>query len=717
MSGCYSLPLGAAWPCASSPAAAALSWLSVSQAGQRAGAIVAGTVWWLPLLMVLLVILVAPVRAQVRDDAVLTLASVRAVTATSDRAELPLARVFSSVDVLGAELLSDRHVAHSWELFSRAPGVQVTNFGMGTDAGRISFRGFNGEGRVNAVKLLIDGVPSNDNAGGMPYLDAVFPLDIDAIEIVRGTNDPRYGLNAIAGDVNVVTRQGGNDGVLSVGGGSFGTRELQLAKGIERGAWSQNYSVAWRGSDGYRDHAGAVQRKLSGKWFYADPKRDWRAGLSMRYYHNRADEAGYLTDEQARQAPRRSPDFAAADRGARRILQGALHLDGRIGAELSWSATTYVNRYRNSRFVRFSEAGAQQLRNSDETHHGVLANGAWRAQRVGSLQLTLEAGVDAQWQDNLSQRWRTQQRQRGALLRDWDYTLDTHGGYLQAIVAAGERLQLVPAYRIDRIDGRFNDLASGRRYPVYDYGMIRQPKFSVAYRLLGQSTLYGNWGRSFQIGSGNGAYRTGINDLAPSINEGWEAGFKFRPWSRAEARLAYWQQRASGEVATVLGVAGSVAVSDVGNVGRTLRRGWDAQLNLQGEAQWRGWLAVSRQQATIVTPPADAPSTRGRQIENVPRWLANAGLEWQASARLRLTAWGSAQGDYYLERSNTLPRSGGYVLLNLGARWSADADDEWTLQLSNVADRRYSYAWYDSGASGYSPGDGRALYLGWTRRF
>ncbi len=42
---------------------------------------------------------------------------------------------------------------------------------------------------------------------------------------------------------------------------------------------------------------------------------------------------------------------------------------------------------------------------------------------------------------------------------------------------------------------------------------------------------------------------------------------------------------------------------------------------------------------------------------------------------------------------------------------------ELTLQLNNVTNRFYVYAWYDSGLSGYSPGDGRALYLTWNLTF
>ena len=39
--------------------------------------------------------------------------------------------------------------------------------------------------------------------------------------------------------------------------GSFGTRELQLVKGVESGNWSQNYFFAGQAQNGYRGHADA----------------------------------------------------------------------------------------------------------------------------------------------------------------------------------------------------------------------------------------------------------------------------------------------------------------------------------------------------------------------------------------------------------------------------------------------------------------------------
>lgn len=638
------------------------------------------------------------------------------VEGTHDGATLVDSKL-GSVDVLSDDLLQGQHVDYTWEVFMRAHGVQVTQFKMGTESGRISFRGFNGEGRINAIKLLIDGIPSNDNAGGMPYLDAISPLEMSAIEIVRGTNDPRYGLNAIAGHVDVITRSGGNDGLLSVTTGDFGTRKIQWVKGIERAAWSQNYVVSWLDSDGYRDHARAIKRAVSGKWGYADPRDAWRAGLSVRYFHNDAQEPGYLTYDAAVADPRSSPAYSGQDHSQRQTVQTALHLDGRMSEAFHWTAKSYINRYTNDRVVKFTAASARQERYTDETHRGVLTNAIWRPSVDWAYEFSIEGGVDAQWQSNVSRRYRMLDGQRGTVLRDWDFDLDTYGAYLQSMIRVNDSLKLVSAYRVDRIDGRFIDIASGLRYPVYRYGTIQQPKFSVSYDVSQDVTVYANWGRTFQIGSGNGAYRTQADDLAPSMNDGWETGLTFKPWSWANARLVYWQQRASGEVATLFGTNGAIAINEVGNLGKTLRNGWDAQLNLQPDEQWRVWLGYSRQEAEIAIPDPSVPATRGKQIENVPRWLTNVGAEWQVLPKLKLSAWGNGQGNYYVERTNTLGRYGRYFLSNLSATWLLSNKSELTLQLNNVTNRFYVYAWYDSGLSGYSPGDGRALYLTWNLTF
>ena len=117
--------------------------------------------------------------------------------------------VLTSVDRLGGDVAQRADVENVYKLIAQMPGIQLTEFNQGTVSGKFSMRGFNGEGNINAVKLLIDGLSSNSNDGNMPFIDMVFPLNIETVEVVRGTSDARYGLHAIAGSANIITRSGG----------------------------------------------------------------------------------------------------------------------------------------------------------------------------------------------------------------------------------------------------------------------------------------------------------------------------------------------------------------------------------------------------------------------------------------------------------------------------------------------------------------------------
>src|SRR6185312_2315114 len=157
-----------------------------------------------------------------------------------------LTDVLTSVNVLGGDIAQRENVDNAFELFDRVPGVLTENFNQGTTNGAISMRGFNAEGAINSVKLLIDGVPSNDDQGFTPFLDGIFPLEISQIAVVEGTSDVRNGLNNIAGNAEISTRQGGNYTDTRVLGGSWGTYDAEGAVGYQPGDFSQNYFAAYR---------------------------------------------------------------------------------------------------------------------------------------------------------------------------------------------------------------------------------------------------------------------------------------------------------------------------------------------------------------------------------------------------------------------------------------------------------------------------------------
>ncbi|MCO8164871.1 TonB-dependent receptor [Pseudomonas sp. 21LCFQ010] len=649
-----------------------------------------------------------------------SLVTLGAVTVTGDQAG-PLASrsILSSVDVVGADLLEKQPVQYSWELFNKVPGVMLTQFNQGTTSGKLSFRGFNGEGEVNAVKLLIDGIPSNTNDGNMPFIDMIFPLEIDSIEVVRGTNDPRYGLHNIAGNATINTRQGGNDGKLRVRYGSFDTRELQLVKGIESGNWSQNYAISYQGSNGYRSHADAERMSFAGKWFYTADDGAWRAGLIARHYKVDADEAGYLSRADSRDRPRQSYANNATDTGKREMNQLSLHLDASLTEDLSWATKAYVNTFEDRRWTQYWRTSAQQERYSDETQYGALSSLTWRPQVDVLHGFALEGGAEVQRQENQSLRYRTLLRSRTAQTRDQQFDLNIYAAYVQAVIEPIESLKIIPAYRVDKLYGGYVNGLSGEHADVNDYGLIRQPKISVVWSPWEQASLYANWGRSYQVGVGSAAYRlaTQADDLKPSINDGWETGIKFRPAAWIDGRIAYWEQKASDEVQRKL----NDAVGDAENVGQTLRKGWDVQVNLYPTETTSLWLAYSRQFSEILKPNPNLPASKGQEMDHVPHHLYSAGSTWQVTPQLQLSAWANGQSDYYLERTNSTGTFGAYTLFNLGASYQITPTLSVDLQAKNITDRYYEYAWYDDSAgvrqSLHAPGDGRSLYAGLTLDF
>ena len=625
--------------------------------------------------------------------------------------------ILSSVDYVGSDVLEKQPVQYSWELFNRVPGVMLTQFNQGTTSGKLSFRGFNGEGEVNAVKLLIDGIPSNTNDGNMPFIDMVFPLDIEDIEVVRGTNDPRYGLHNIAGNASINTRIGGNDGKLRLRSGSFDTQELQAVKGIESGNWSQNYFVAYQKSGGYRDHADAERQSFAGKWFYT-ADAGWRAGLIARHYETDADEAGYMSHDDAHDHPRQSYANNATDKGERSMDQLSLHLDTDVAEDLAWSSKAYYNHFKDRRWTKYWITSSQQERFNDEDQYGAISSLTWRPEVQGLYDFALEGGADIQRQEVVSERYLTDKRVRTAQTRDQVFDLTTTGVYVQTVIQPWESLKLIPAYRVDRIEGDYHDQLSGERATVNDFGTIKQPKFSLVYSPWKEASFYANWGRTFQIGVGSGAYRLASlqDDLKPSINEGWETGIKFNPVAWLDGRVAYWEQHATDEVQRRL----NAPSGDTENVGETLRRGYDVQLNLYPSDPARIWLSYSRQFSEILTPGPRLPTSKGKEMDHVPHHLYALGADYQASDKLKLSAWVNGQSDYYLERTNTKGEYGRYTLLNLGAEYRVSETVSVDVQMKNVTNRYYEYVWYDpDGAddSLHAPGDGRALYAGLTLDF
>ena len=621
--------------------------------------------------------------------------------------------VLTSVDRMGGDVAQNADVENVYELVGQMPGIQVTDFNQGTTSGKFSLRGFNGEGNINAVKLLVDGIPSNSNDGNMPYIDMAFPLNIETIEVVRGTSDPRYGLHAIAGSANIITRTGGTylDARASIG--SYDIYEGQLVAGLERGALSQNYQIAYRNSSGYRDHSDTERLSLSGKWS-VKLGEDVKLGAITRYYDVNAQEPGYLTYADSRANPRMTNAYNASDGDTRNIQQYALTADVAFSDRLDWSAAAYFNRLRDDRYVKFSAGASQQRRLTEEDHYGLSNALHWHGD-IGGVALMLEAGGDVQWQNNRSLRWLSVARVPTSQTRDQEFNLTVGGVYVQAIIEPAAWLRITPAYRVDWVGGNFANRLGSTAAPINDYGSIDQPKLSIAILPVDGLTLYGNWGKTFQIGLGSGAYLIPPRalDLAPSINEGWELGAKYQVGDRVETRVAYWEQSATGEIARKL----NDPLGDFENVGATDRKGVDVQASVQLMKGLSIWGAVAWQQAIITMPAPATPQFAGNEIDHTPRWLWSVGVDWSPTEALSLAISGRGQSSYYLTSANAEGKWGQMTVFDASLSYKLNRQVELGLTVKNLSDDYYEYVWWDGAQTLHSPANGRNVTASLRLRF
>ncbi|MDD1622265.1 MAG: TonB-dependent receptor [Methylococcaceae bacterium] len=661
----------------------------------------------------------APPKPQtLKDDSIFALGEVT-VSDREEHSKLTSKDIATSVDVMYADKIADQNVLTAYDLFHRMPGVQVTQFGQGITTGKMSFRGFNGEGRVNAAKLLIDGIPSNTNSGDTYFVDSLFPLDIESIEVVRGTNDPRYGLHAFAGNISMNTSTGGNYAKGRVSYGSFNTHDVQTGLGYEKDGLSQNYAISYRATDGYRDHSSSDKDSFSGKWFYTPDDNKYKVGLSVRWSDANAQEAGYLTYPEQLLSSTQSMARNATDGGKRTLGQVSTHFDLNISETLFWSSKAYGNLFQDQRFVTYGPGSNQQERDRNEVQYGALTSLTYHPVISWLNDFSLETGFDFQQQENKYLRYVTDNRVRRAngLRNDEQWNFLNYGGYIQAVIKPFEWLKITPGYRADIIDGDFFSYRPGAtygEYPLNDYGTISQPKIGMTITPIEGYSLYGNWGRTFQVGLGQATF-LGRNqsNTGPSLNDGWEVGVKLKPVDWAEGRVAYWSQKASNELSRDL------ASVDSTMIGPTLRQGVDVEIKVYPTDKVGVWAAYSLQEAKVTNPPALTPGkmeyVAGNQVVNTPNYLFSAGIDYQILPELRSSLWTSGQGNYFVNQANTVSEQGEYALLNLDLGYQVTKEVDLQFQAKNLTNTHREYVWYDEtfGASAqpfFSPGDGIAFY-------
>lgn len=163
-----------------------------------------------------------------------------------------------NVTVITAEDIEERGAQTIEQALKVVPGLTAYSNTGGSDP-KITFRGMAPGKEQQNILYLVNGIPYNStvDTGGVNL--NLIPVDaIERIEVVPNSGNIVYGEGAVAGVINIITKEGENKkyfGSVGVEGGSYNLRKYRVTAGsqiTDRASVNVNYTS--KDVHGYRNH-------------------------------------------------------------------------------------------------------------------------------------------------------------------------------------------------------------------------------------------------------------------------------------------------------------------------------------------------------------------------------------------------------------------------------------------------------------------------------
>jgi vitamin B12 transporter len=143
------------------------------------------------------------------------------VIVSATRFDIPLDQSPASVSVITSEDIEQKQTQRVSNALREVPGLSVVQTGTAGQLTSVFTRGL----RSEHTQVLLDGVPINQGLQGAFNFADLTTDDIDRIEVVRGPQSTLYGPRALAGVIQIFTKEGeGTPTIMLSGeGGSYDT--------------------------------------------------------------------------------------------------------------------------------------------------------------------------------------------------------------------------------------------------------------------------------------------------------------------------------------------------------------------------------------------------------------------------------------------------------------------------------------------------------------
>ena len=208
----------------------------------------------------------AEFQAQITDSA-----EIAAVRIQSERISQTHFEANRNIQIISAEQIRKMSVTSVAEVLAWVSGMDVRQRGPWGAQSDISIQG----GSFEQSLVLIDGIRMTDPQTGHNMMNIPIPLEaIERIEILKGAAARIYGINALTGAINIITKKAAIDfaQVRTYVGSSFdkdtsndntfNNYGIAAATGFKAGNWNQLFSAGIDKGNGYRYNTGYTNYKF-----------------------------------------------------------------------------------------------------------------------------------------------------------------------------------------------------------------------------------------------------------------------------------------------------------------------------------------------------------------------------------------------------------------------------------------------------------------------
>ncbi len=558
----------------------------------------------------------------------------------------------ASTTVITAEQIKASGASTIQEVLSRVAGINFSDqqgFGLGSD-GTLNLRGIVNSSRTN-VLVLLDGVRQNRITGDEVHWQSI-PVDqIERIEIIRGGGGLIYGEGALAGVINIIAKQAGENPIEVEAGAELGSYGWQkYTTGLKGRMEPLTYGLGYtrRLVEGYREFSWSRNTTVTAH-AGIQPTSLLSGAIHVLHSEDTTAFPGGLTKVQTQQRRRQTNPFHGFNDNE--IDQVSLDVVAGPWEGLSSAMTFFWRRWLQSsqdsiQFNSFTTTPSRGL-----SFH---TNSEWSSTHLSNLAVS---GVE------LTDDKATTGDRDAFEGPDSESNRQGYGLYAEDTLPLWDRLSLGGGLRYDR--SRYQESLS---FPSFT-GTLRfqgfSPKAGVTYQLIpGWLDVFTSYARPFKAPnvddfSARVPNFTGNADLKPQQADTYELGTRLAH-KLLSGEVTWFYTKINDEI-LFNGLNSQNQNFDTRRVG--------LELSVKGESpshRLRSYVNY-----TVVDAEFHKGPFAGNTVPGTPRQTMNAGLSVSPIDSFWILLDWQIVNDYFRinDMRNTLGKADNYGVLNLTLRY------------------------------------------------